>query len=144
MDEILITLMTEEDLKYIPSLYKEYGNRNTDVDKMYKEYTRLKNNKDYLFVVAKKGIEVVGFASLVINHDIVEKTKPFMTIWNVRVKEIYRRNKIGMKMFNFIEMKAKELNCDFIALLTGKDNKIAQEFYKSCGYYEEYGYIRKV
>jgi ribosomal protein S18 acetylase RimI-like enzyme len=144
MNDIVITYMQQKDLQYIPELYKEYGNRNTDIQKMYDEYKRLQDNKDYLFIVAKDNEKVVGFMSVIINHDIVEQCKPFITIWNVRVKSEYRNKKIGTRMINFIEQYAKENNCDFIALLAAPNNKIAQSFYQSLGFNKDIGYIKKI
>lgn len=45
-------------------------------------------------------------------------------------------------MFKYIEQIAKNLNCQFICLITSKDNIIANKFYNKLGYQCENSYVK--
>lgn len=57
----------------------------------------------YHNVVAKVDGKIVGFAMVILNYDIVDKLKPFLTVWNFVVAEEWRRKGIGKKMFEYID-----------------------------------------
>lgn len=145
MIKILIRNTFLEDLEQLPALYKEGFGKDTDIDLMYRTFNRLLNNDDYLFysAVLPNG-KLVGYMSVIINHDIVEQCKDFATIWNIRTKKEYRKQKIATRMLEHIEKQLKEKNIDFIALITGLDNTPAQKLYESMQYVEEKGYFKKI
>lgn len=117
-----------------------YGSYN----KLFSVYECIYNNPAYHNIVAKVNHEIVGLATIIINYDIVEQLKPFITVWNFGVKEKYRRNKVGTQMFEYIYQFAKQNNCDFISLVTEADNAIAQSFYEKMGYNKEVGYVKLI
>lgn len=47
-------------------------------------------------------------------------------------------------MLEYIYNYAHDLGCDFIALLSEKDNITAQRFYENLGYEKEVGYIKLI
>lgn len=141
---ITIEKLKEKDLKDAINLYDTNRRIRTNYDKLLSIYSDIYNNPAYHNIVAKVDGKVVGLATIIINYDIVDKLKPFLTIWNFGVKEEYRRNKVGTKMFEYIYQFAKNNNCDFISLIAENDNKIAQAFYESLGYKKEIGYVRYV
>ena len=51
--------------------------------------------------------------------------------------KLYRRQKIGTKMFEYIYDFAKKNNCDFISLIAETENEAAQSFYDNLGYMRE-------
>ncbi len=136
--------LKEKDLEEVAKLYDAERPMNTNMDKMLASFNELKTNPDYYMIVAKINQNIVGFIYAIINHDIFEETKPFITIWNVRVKKEFRNQKIGTKLFQYIEEIAKKLNCDFIALLVEKDNEVANKFYQSLGYDSDNGYSKYI
>ena len=135
-----------EDLKDLPWLYRQYHNGDThietDVEGMIKEFKKLQNNEDYKFVSAIDKDKLIGFCSVVINHDIVEKQKPIIMLWNVRVAPEYRGKGVGKKIMNYIEEFGKERGVDFIFLGYDNDNQDARKFYKKLGYGEDYGFYK--
>ena len=52
--------------------------------------------------------------------------------------------KVGTKMLDYIYNLAKNLKCDFIALIAESDNIIGQQFYESLGYIKEIGYVKLI
>ena len=140
--DILIEKLEKKDLKEAISIYDNNHNLKTDYGKLLNTYDNIYNNPAYHNIVAKINGEVVGLASIIINYDIVEELKPFLTIWNFGVKKEYRKQKIGTKMFEYIYKFAKENNCEFISLIAESNNAIAQAFYESLGYMREVGYVK--
>ena len=140
--ELIFDRLKKEDLEEVAELYDAERPVNTNRTKMIETFDKIKDNPDYQMIVVKCDHIIVGFAKVVIHHDIFEENNPFITIWSVRVKKEYRRNKIGTKLFNYIEKLAKDLDCEFICLVSDKDNYAANEFYKSLGYECDNGYIK--
>lgn len=141
---IVIEKLQKCDLKEAISIYDNNYNVKTDFDKLLSMYDNIYNNPAYHNIVAKIDGNIVGLATIIINYDIVEELKPFLTVWNVGVKKEYRRNKIGTKMFEYIYKYAKDNNCDFISLIAEPDNKTAQSFYDNLGYIREVGYVKLI
>lgn len=142
--KVIIEKLKKEDLKAAINIYDKNYNLTTNYDKLFAMYDDIYNNPAYHNIVAKVNDEIVGLATIIINYDIVEQLKPFLTIWNFGVKEKYRRNKIGTQMFEYIYQFAKQNNCDFISLMAETDNTIAQSFYEKLGYIKEVGYVKLV
>ena len=133
---------TVEDLEQLPDLYKSGFGKDTNVQKMYEKFDKLKDDKHYLFysAVTNDG-ELVGFMNVILHEDIVEECKDFATVWNVRAK--YKRQGIATKMFSFMEDELRKLDVDFIDL-TAVNTEEANGFYQSLGYEKENGYFKKL
>lgn len=142
--EVMIEKLKKEDLVEAINIYDLNHSITTDYDKLLSIYDDIYNNPLYHNIVAKVDGKIVGLATVIINYDIVEQLKPFLTVWNFGVKKEYRRNKIGTKMFEYIYEFAKENNCAFISLLTENSNTVAQSFYEKLGYQNIHGYIKSV
>ena len=135
-----------EDLKDLPWLYRQYHNGDThletDVDGMIAEFKKLQNNPDYKFVSAVESGKLIGFCSVVINHDIVEKQKPIIMLWNLRVAPEYRGQHVGKKIMEYIEDFGRSKGVDFIFLGCNAENQSARKFYYKIGYKENYGFYK--
>ena len=142
--DVIIEKLKKEDLKEAIKIYDINHNLKTNYEKLLSVYDDIYNNPAYHNIVAKVDGKIVGLATVIINYDIVEKLKPFLTVWNFGVKEEFRRNKIGTKMFEYIYKFAQDNNCDFISLIADSNNKGAQSFYDSLGYTREVGYTKFV
>lgn len=139
---IIFEKLKENDLETIAKLYDLERPMTTNREKMYQTFNKIKNNPDYYIIVAKQNENIVGFANIFIHQDIFEKNNPFMTIWSVRIKKEYRRQGIGRQLFQYIEEIAHNINCEFICLITEKNNIGANTFYEKLGYKCENGYIK--
>lgn len=144
MENLIIEKLQKSDLKEAISIYDNNHNLKTNYDKLFQEYDNIYNNPDYHNIVVKLNGKIVGMATIVINHDIVEELHPFLTVWNLGVHKDYRRMKIGTAMLDYIYNYAKDLCCDFISLIAEEDNIIGQKFYESLGYEKEVGYVKLV
>ncbi len=142
--EVIIEKLKKDDLKEAISIYDNNHKLVTDYNKLFSMYDSIYNNPAYHNIVAKVNNEIVGLATVIINYDIVEQLKPFITVWNFGVKEKYRRNKIGTQMFEYIYKFAEQNNCDFISLIAETNNTTAQSFYEKIGYNKEIGYVKLI
>ena len=141
---IIIEKLKKDDLKEAISIYDDNHNLKTNYDKLLNQYDVIYNNPAYNNIIAKIDGKIIGLATIIINYDIVEELKPFLTIWNFGIKEEYRRQKVGTKMFEYIYEFAKKNDCEFISLIAENDNKVAQSFYESLGYMKEVGYVKLI
>lgn len=144
--KILIRFTIKSDLEQLPWLYRQYHNGDTQIqtnyDGMLDAFDKLFDNNDYKFVSAVDVDKLIGFCSVVVNHDIVEQQKPILVVWNLRVHPQYRKQNIGKSIMNFIETFGKSINADFIFLGCDKDNQNARNFYNKIGYSEDYGFYK--
>lgn len=142
VDSLVIEKLVKKDLREAISIYDLNHNLTTNYEKLYQEYDKIRINSDYLNLVAKIDGKIVGFATVVINHDIVEELRPFLTVWNLGVHKDYRRMGVGTKLLEYIYEYGKGLDCTFIALLAEKDNTDAQQFYESLKFERAVGYLK--
>ena len=142
LEDLEFLRLTEDDLESVKELYDAERDVVTNMDKMKQTFKKIKDNHDYQMITVKFNGELVGFAKVIVHHDIFEENNPFLTIWSVRVKKEYRRMGVGTKLFRYIEDFAHSLNCEFMCLFADKDNIPANKFYKSLGYEEDYGFVK--
>lgn len=140
--ELTFSYLMESDLEEVARLYDAERPIVTNLNKMKQTFNKIKNNPDYKMIVVKHNDIIVGFAKVIIHHDIFEENNPFATVWSVRVRNDYRRLKIGSRLFEYIENIVKEMNCEFICLFADKDNAPANGFYKKLGYECDNGYVK--
>ncbi len=146
MEEIEIRFTIKKDLEELPWLYRQYYCGDTKVETNYhnmlKEYNKLIKNQDYKFVSAVYHDTLIGFCSIVVNHDIVEKQKPIIMLWNLRIHPEFRKQGVGKKIISFIEDFGKSINADLVFLTCDLENIGAQSFYKRIGYKKDYTFYK--
>lgn len=139
---IIVEKLKECDLLSALKIYDDNHSSQTNIDlamAKFKEYDESSNMHN---IVAKIDDEVVGFATIIINNDIVDELKSFLTIWNVGVKKDKRRMGIATKMFEYVELFAKENGYLFTTLMVDPNNEVAKQFYESLGYEKMDAYIK--
>lgn len=85
--DLIFEKLKEEDLEEVAQLYDAERPMNTNRIKMLQTFKKMKDNPDYQMIVVKYNSVIVGFAQVIIHHDIFEENNPFITIWSVRVKK---------------------------------------------------------
>lgn len=78
--DIVIEKLKKQDLKEAISIYDENHNLKTNFDELIKRFQKIDENPAYLNIVAKLDKKIVGFATVIVNYDIVEELKPFVTV----------------------------------------------------------------
>ena len=140
--ELTFNRLKEDELEEVAKLYDAERPITTNRSKMKQTFAKIKDNSDYQMITVKHNASIVGFAKVTIHHDIFEENHPFITIWSVRVKKEYRRQKVGTRLFEYIENIAKDMNCEIICLIANRDNIGANQFYRKLGYKCENGYVK--
>lgn len=140
--DIIVEKLKREDLIDAVNIYDDNHNIKSNVELAIKKFDELDKCPTIHNIVAKINDEVVGFATIIINYDIVAELKPFLTIWNVGVKKDKRRMGVATKMFEYIENFSQEKDYLFVSLVADINNTGAQKFYESLGYEKHVGYFK--
>lgn len=140
--EIEFGELKEDELEEVANLYDAERPTSTNRKKMYSTFQKVKNNPDYIMIVGKYKDEIIAFAKVIIHNDIFEENNPFLTVWSIRVKKEYRKQKIGTTLFQYIEKIAMNKKAEFICLIADKENDVANHFYEKLGYQCENGYVK--
>lgn len=85
------------------------------------------HDKESIFVLIKENDIPIGTGRM------YKENNETYHIGRVAVKKEYRNKKIGTKVLNELENKAKELNAKHLVLMSQLDKK---EFYEKCGFKE--------
>lgn len=146
--KIEIRYTIKSDLDQLPWLYRQSYNGDTKIETNYegmiKEYEKLMSNEDYKFVSAMHEGKLVGFCSVVVNHDIVEKQKPILMLWNLRVHPEYRKQNIGKSIIAFIEEFGRSIDAYITLLICNKENQGAINFYNKLGFCEHCAFYKDI
>lgn len=140
--EIIVEKLKREDLLDAIEIYDDNHGIKSNVSLAIQKFDELDNSPTMHNIVAKIDDEVVGFATIIINYDIVAELKPFLTIWNVGVRKDKRHMGIATKMFEYIENFSRENDYLFVSLVADINNTGAQKFYESLGYEKHVGYFK--
>lgn len=129
------------EMKHLPQLaelYEELIGVSTNLVKMEETYQTLLEDKSYYVLGAFYENELAGSLMGILCKDLIGECEPFMVIENVVVSSKIRRQGIGRKLMNEIEMIARQQNCSYIILVSGGQRVEAHQMYESMGYREEH------
>lgn len=129
----LISKIGNQDLKQLQQILNNVFNYNTSYEKMRDLYKTTKDNKDIHILGYYINDNLVG--TLTLNILILPSGKE-ATIWNLAIKEEYRRLGIATKLMNKAEEIAKQEDITRIWLFSGFHRKCAHELYRKLGYDE--------
>ena len=146
--EFEIGKMCESDLKFLPELCRQYfvedSECKTNIEGMYNNFEKYKDNELWNFFVMRDGNETMGYAEVFIHPNLFFKQKPSITVWWVRIEKKYRNQGLGKKLLQFIEEWGKEIGADSCCLLADPENDKALRLYDSLGYGREIGYVKEL
>lgn len=129
------------EMKHLPQLaelYEELIGISTNLAKMEETYQTLLEDKSYYVLGAFYENELAGSLMGILCKDLIGECEPFMVIENVVVSSKIRRQGIGRKLMNEIEVIARQQNCSYIILVSGGQRVEAHRMYESMGYREEH------
>jgi ribosomal protein S18 acetylase RimI-like enzyme len=125
------------DLKDIPELSRLNTAFNGGDESMAALAARFKDPRRIEWpVVAEVDGRLVGFAALRLAPGLFYP-EPHAEMTELYVEEAYRRRGIGRELVQCVERLAVEMGAVELWLMTGQDNRVAQEFYLSLGYEKE-------
>jgi len=138
--------MRENDLKFLPELCRQYyvesPEGSTNIEGMYSNFEKYKDNEFWHFFVMRHGEETMGYAEVFLHPTLFFNQKPYITVWWVRIEKKYRNQGLGKKLIQYIEEFGREMGADSCCLQAEMANTNAQRFYESLGYEKDMGYFK--
>lgn len=139
MEKISIRKATKKEYKEVIKLYGLFV-ENEDRYKNYDNdsYNTVINDPNAILELAVIESKIVGFIMYSIRH-VIRYPKPIVEVEEFFVLEEYRGMKIGKKLMDKVITFAKEQDCQYIFLASGKERIPAHHFYKNCDF-DEYAF----
>ena len=134
MGNILIRDMLISDIDELSILYYDFWHEKSDTEKMRKEFKKLINNKDYIFLSATTNDVLIGTILGIMCHELYGNCKPFLVMEDFIVHADYRNMGVGKKLLDKLEEVALTRGCSQIQFITDSNRTNAIEFYKKRGY----------
>ena len=129
----IVSSIEEKDLEQLKQILKDVFNNNISYEKMQNLYKISKDNKDIHVLGYYINDKLVGTVTLNI---ITLPSGKDATIWDLAIREEYRRLGIATKLMNKAEEIAKQEDITKIWLFSGFHRKCAHELYRKLGYNE--------
>ena len=129
----VVNIIEEKDLEQLQQILKDVFNNTISYEKMENLYKISKENKDIYILGYYIDDNLVGTVTLNI---LTLPSGKDATIWDLAIKEDYRRLGIATKLMNKAEEIAKQEDIKRIWLFSGFHRKCAHELYRKLGYDE--------
>lgn len=129
-----IRRLAEADLPALAGLYKQFWNEDSIITNMQAVFKKLKDNPNYIFLVAQRGGELTGSVMGIVCEELYGDCRPFFVIEDVIVDKNHRRCGVGTALMHELERLAVELGCKYVIFVTESDRVEAHQFYESLGY----------
>ena len=129
----VVNIIEEKDLEQLQQILKDVFNNTISYEKMENLYKISKENKDIYILGYYIDDNLVGTVTLNI---LTLPSGKDATIWDLAIKEDYRRLGIATKLMNKAEEITKQEDIKRIWLFSGFHRKCAHELYRKLGYDE--------
>lgn len=129
----VISKIEERDLEQLQQILKNVFNNNISYEEMQNLYKTAKDNK-YIYMLGYYIND--NLAGTVTLNILTLPSGKEATIWDLAIKEEYRRLRIATKLMNKAEEIAKQEDIIRIWLFSGFHRKCAHELYRKLGYDE--------
>ncbi len=129
----IISEIEEKDLNQLQQILKNVFNNNISYEKMQHLYKKCERNEDVHILGYYIKDNLIGTVTLNI---LTLPSGKEATIWNLAVREEYRRLGIATKLLNKTEEISKKEGIRRIWLFSGFHRKGAHELYRKLGYDE--------
>ncbi|MGA2162355.1 MAG: GNAT family N-acetyltransferase [Methanoregula sp.] len=133
-DPIIIRRLAEEDLPALARLYVQFWSEESSLGWMQETFRRLRDDPDYIFLVADVDDEIAGSLMGIICEEIYGECRPFMVLEDVIVDREFRQQGIGSALMREVEAYAVSRNCNYIIFVSERERTDAVPFYRSLGY----------
>lgn len=133
-DPIIVRRLAEEDLPALARLYVQFWNEESSPGRMQETFRRLRDDPDYVFLVAEVDEEIAGSLMGIICEELYGECRPFMVLEDVIVDREFRQQGIGSALMREIEAYAVSRTCNYILFVSERERTDAVPFYRSLGY----------
>ena len=131
---MIIRKMIVEDIPGLAMLYKQFWNEGSDIEKMQKQFEKLKLDDTYILLSAVEQSHLIGSVMGIICEELYGDCSPFLVIENMIVDIKFRKQGVGNALLTELERIAREKKCTQIILVTETDRVDACNFYESAGF----------
>lgn len=132
----IIQEVEEKDIGELYNLLNEAFNSNNRIEKFKELYNLSKNNSNTHILGYYRNDILVGTVSY---NVLVLPNEKVITVWNVAVKEEFRKQGIATKLMKRVEEIAKkDADVARIWLFSGSHRNTAHQLYKKLGYDDKY------
>ena len=131
---MLIRRLKTEDLPDLARLYVQFWNEASSLKTMKETFDRLKDDPDYIFLVAEENNTIAGSLMGIICEELYRTCRPFLVIEDVIVDRKFRKQGIGSALMQEIESHAIKRDCNYIIFVSEHERSEALPFYRSLGY----------
>lgn len=131
---MIIRQMNTSDIPQLASLYKQFWNEESCVEKMNTQFKKICQSDTHVILSAVENDRLVGSVMGIICEELYGLCAPFMVLENMVVDKESRRKGVGKALISELERVATERNCTQIILITETNRIDACNFYESAGY----------
>jgi len=143
MENILIRKATSEDYRSVIELYGLFVENPEIYSKFDNDsYNDVINDQNTILELGIVNDKIVAFIMYSIRN-VVRYPKPIIEVEEFFVLEDYRRMKIGKTLMDRVFDFAKQKDCQYVFLASGKERIPAHKFYKNSGFDEYAFHYRK-
>ena len=143
MENILIRKATSEDYRSVIELYGLFVENPEIYSKLDNDsYNDVINDQNTILELGIVNDKIVAFIMYAIRN-VVRYPKPIIEVEEFFVLEDYRRMKIGKTLMDRVFDFAKQKDCQYVFLASGKERIPAHKFYKNSGFDEYAFHYRK-
>lgn len=134
---IAIQPVKAEDQHRLSLLLEELMGTCADAAVFGRTFRMILEDQQYILLGAYHNGELAGTAMGIVCMDLTGDCRPFMVVENVVVSANHRKLGIGRQLMLAMEEQAKERNCSYAILVSGKQRIEAHRLYESLGYRDE-------
>ncbi len=131
---IEINQINISDLLGLKELYEDAFGGVTDIEKMKETFNKIKDDSNYIVLVAKEDNKIIGSVLGVICNELIGECAPFMVLEDVAVLKKNRRRGIARQLLLKIEEYAITKKCNMIIFVSSIHREGAHRLYESLGY----------
>lgn len=136
--------VTPEQLPALAGLMQSLSGLVTDRERLCAVHRDMAANPDYHLLGATVDGVLAGAVLGVVCRDVVGACRPFMVVENVVVAAPYRRKGVGRQLLAELERRARQRDCLYLMLVAGPGREGARAFYAAAGYFESWGFKKRL
>lgn len=132
---MIIRKLALDDLEQLAGLYQQFWGEKSDINKMRQRFSRLQHKHTHIFLCAAEEGRMVGAATGIVCYGLYGDCKPFLVVEDMIVDEGCRRGGVGRALMCELELRARELDCTQMILVTETERADACGFYEAVGFH---------
>lgn len=134
---MVVRKLALDDLEQLAALYEQFWGERSDLNKMRQRFLRLRHKHTHIFLCAIEEGRLVGATTGIVCYGLYGDCKPFLVVEDMIVDKDNRRRGVGHALMYDLELRARELDCVQILLVTETERADACAFYEAVGFHPD-------